>query len=469
MKRYIYLTLFLLIAVETLFAVEPTGTLPVMYVTTAGGAEITSKEDYLDGNYYMVANGYEQLSDIGSADKPLPLQIRGRGNYTWTNFDKKPFRLKLNKKADLMGTGASKHYCLLPHCDDYYAYLRNTVGFELSRRIGLAWTPGQVPVELVLNGDYRGLYFLTEQIKVATNRVNMTEQNDLETDPSLITGGWLMEIDNYWEDGQLHVVDATGTKLLINIAPKSPEVLSTEQYNYMYSRLYRIDSLIKVNDKADVKWEQYIDIDTLACFYIINELMDNIEAFHGSCWIHKERGDDTKLLFGPVWDFGNAFSREVDQQDVIYRLDGEWKGKYSATWIKDIVRFPRFVDCVKRHWNAFFNDGQTDIDSFTATFHSTIATAAAADSERWPALAPDFAARDEFLRRYHSKVAFLDKRWNYNSTIDDIDSDDANAPYIVTDAMGRIVYSGTTLPADLPRRQLLIIRHGNTVSKRIYR
>ena len=80
MKRYIYLTLFMLITVETLFAVEPTGTLPVMYVTTAGGVEVTSKEDYLDGNYYMVANGYEQLSDIGSADKPLPLQIRGRAD-----------------------------------------------------------------------------------------------------------------------------------------------------------------------------------------------------------------------------------------------------------------------------------------------------------------------------------------------------------------------------------------------------
>ncbi|MBO7367791.1 MAG: hypothetical protein J6U24_04260, partial [Paludibacteraceae bacterium] len=68
------------------------GTLPVMYIFTENNAEITSKEVYLNASYYLDANGVEGYESIGSADNMLVTKIKGRGNYTWTGFDKKPYR-----------------------------------------------------------------------------------------------------------------------------------------------------------------------------------------------------------------------------------------------------------------------------------------------------------------------------------------------------------------------------------------
>ena len=86
---------------------------------------------------------------------------------------------------------------LLAEREGRTSYYKDAGGFELSRRIGLAWTPKIQPVELILNGEYHGMYFLTEKINVDKNRVAITEQADGETDPEKITGGWLVEIDNF--------------------------------------------------------------------------------------------------------------------------------------------------------------------------------------------------------------------------------------------------------------------------------
>lgn len=137
------------------------GTLPVLFINTDGGVSITSKENYVNAKYYLDPMGSENMQAIGSAQAPLDMQIRGRGNYTWVGFDKKPYRIKLADKQPLAGLNKSKHFALLAHADDNYGFMRNIVGFQLSRMIGMPWTPADTPVEVVLNGDYIGLYFLT--------------------------------------------------------------------------------------------------------------------------------------------------------------------------------------------------------------------------------------------------------------------------------------------------------------------
>lgn len=141
----------------------PSGTVPTIYINTANNASVTSKEVYLDATYYLEGNGFEGVESLGSEAQPLPLTIKGRGNYTWTGFDKKPYKLKLDKKTAIMGMGKNKHFALLAHADDDLAFMRNVAGLELSRRMNLAFTPADAPVEVVLNGEYLGLYFLRKQ------------------------------------------------------------------------------------------------------------------------------------------------------------------------------------------------------------------------------------------------------------------------------------------------------------------
>lgn len=104
-------------------------TLPVMFIQTEDNKPILTKTEYINATYYIDPMGIEGIDPIGSVLNPLPLQIRGRGNFTWGYFDKKPYRIKLEKKQALLGMKKSKHFALLAHADNDYAFFRNTVGF----------------------------------------------------------------------------------------------------------------------------------------------------------------------------------------------------------------------------------------------------------------------------------------------------------------------------------------------------
>ena len=404
MKKLSFILAAMLVFAANAFAATFSGSLPVMYINTENSTPITSKDYYLNATYYVDNLGLDGYQSVGSASEPLALKIKGRGNYTFTGFDKKPYRLKLDAKAALLGIKKSKHFALLAHADDDLGFLRNTMGFELSRRMGLDFTPEQRPVEVVLNGDYIGLYFLTETIRVDSDRVKITEQADNETDPNNITGGWLVEIDNYDEDAQVSITEGNGEK--IRLTYKSPEALSSEQSNYLINLANAVNTAIYANDKSSTDWENYIDLDSLAAFYVVQEVMDNAESFHGSCYFHKDRGADTKIIFGPVWDFGNSFHRGTDR--FIYQ-----DPPFGQTWIGEIAKFPRFQSKVKEVWKKFITYNYSSLDQFASDFASQISSAAKADYNRWPNYGNQNMTdrKNSFLNMLHAKVNWLVNQW----------------------------------------------------------
>lgn len=398
------------------------GTLPVMFINTEDSMPITSKDEYIYAYYYIDNMGIEGIDNVGAADAPNLMQIRGRGNYTWEYYDKKPYRIKLDKKTALLGMKRNKHWALIANADDYLGFLRHAVGYELSRQLGLAWTPSQRPVEVVLNGDYIGLYMLTETVRVEPNRVNVTEQADYETDSLKITGGWLVEIDNYYEEEQIQTVESNGQA--INLTYKSPEHLNYPQREYLLDLINIVDSAIYVTDKTDNSWETYIDPDTLACFYIVQELLDDTESFHGSCFWHKEKGESSKILFGPVWDFGNAFCRGITDK-FIYE-----EPMTTQTWIGEIAKFPHFQQIVKKHWRRYVSLHYKEMtDSFIDSFINKIYQAAIFDALRWPDYgnAELYYDRDLFKSYFQSKYNWLNEQWS-------VANGDVNCDGIVTAA-----------------------------------
>lgn len=391
------------------------GTLPIMFINSE--ASITTKEYYVNATCYIDALGQEGYESLGTADSPFPLEIKGHGNHTWRSFDKKPYRLKFNDKVKPLGMNKNRHFTLLPHVDDDMVYLRNTVGFELSRLIGMSYTPAQEPVEVVLNGDYVGLYMLTEKIRVGKNRVEITEQADLATDSEEITGGWLMEIDNYEYDDQIYVPDPMNDQNSVNMTIHSPEVLSREQRSYITDFIEKTDAAIHSNNKTSKVWEKYIDMDTLARYYIVREILDDAESFRGSCFIHKERktGDEeTKLIFGPVWDFGNVFHRGFNKfiwQDP----------PYGSVWIKYIYRFTRFKECVKNIWQPFLGTQYPKLDQVIDDFIERIRYAIESDIDRWPEYYNGPTDNRKLLMKQclAAKVAFLTSEWGEGIYIED--------------------------------------------------
>lgn len=389
------------------------GTLPVMYINTEGYQDIVSKEEYLQANWWLDSMGIDSVESIGSADNPLTMLIKGRGNYTWNNYAKKSFRIKLDEKKPLLGMSSNRHFCLMGHPDDYLARLKNTMGFELSRRIGLAYTPAQEPVEVVLNGQYIGLYFLTEKIRVGKNRVNIEEQQDLETDPAKITGGWLLEITNNPDESTLWISEDSEKDTWLGFTPESPENLSQQQKDYIWRLINKTNKAIYNVDKSSTEWEKYIDIDTLAMFYIVGEIMDDLEYFAGSCYMYKHRGDSTKLIFGPVWDFGNAFQRWAIYGDTEFnKYIYQQPTVFASHWIEEILKFPHFRKVVRDHWRDFYGSGFNglDIDQYIDDFVAMIKPGFDAEMVRWPQYDISYQ-RTDFWIFVHRKINWLNSQW----------------------------------------------------------
>ena len=398
-------------------AISYSGTLPVLHIETEGRKEITSKEDYLNGTYYLDPMGASDVEAIGSKETPLPLEIKGRGNYTWRDFDKKPYRLKLADKQPLMGLAKNKHFALLAHADDSKGFMRNTIGFYFSEQIGMAWTPKARPVELVLNGDYKGLYFLTELIRVDKDRVNIVEQEDNETDPEKITGGWLVEIDNY-NEAPYNIEIREGNSHTMWFTYKSPELLSSAQEQFLRAEMERIDRLVYGDKNSDELW-QYLDMDALAKFYIVQEITDNYESFHGSCYLYRDMGDGEKWHFGPVWDFGSAFRREKEQ----YLYQGD---VWHNHWIPEICKFPKFMDRVKEIWQWLHYYKYDSAYDYAEEFANHIAEAAKSDADRWKGKYD--ANRDMMyrLQRIHRRLRiteeWLVKQWGEGTAVENVET-----------------------------------------------
>lgn len=388
------------------------GTLPILYINNKDTAAIDSKEVYRTAEWWLDAIGLPGVESIGSKDKPLGMLIKGRGNATWTDVEKKSYRLKFDEKHKVLGMPSSRHWVLMAQAQYWMGQMNDALAFEIGRRMGMSWNPHMEPVEVMLDDEYLGLYFITEKIRVAKHRVNVIEQEDYETDPYKITGGWLLEFDNYSDSNTISLTEGDGKPL--RLTPHSPELLSIEQLDYITKFFIEADSAIYLEDKQSRLWEEYIDIDSLAIYYIVQEVIDNPEAFSGSCFMHKQRGSGTKLVFGPFWDCGSSFVRyngTYQFNDFIYENMPEY---CQSRWIHEIVKFPRFQERVRYHWKRFYEKVYPTIESYMDRFAARIETAGNYDYQRWPQYAGDnIPGRvNTFLKpSFHKKVAWLNEQW----------------------------------------------------------
>lgn len=394
MKRLCFAFLAAVLCGIALHAAAPSGKLPVMVIETKNHQAIDSKENYVSATYYIDSKGVGGVESIGSAQEPLPLKIKGRGNYTWAAFNKKPYRLKLDTKAALLGMESSKHFALLAHADDNRAFMRNLTGFEVSRMAGLPWTPADQPCEVILNGDYIGLYFLTETIRMDKKRVNLSNPDDavedwLAANPGKTvadypftdedyTGPWLVEIDNTIDECQVEVPSRQQEGATLYVTHKSPEDYVTDAHrNWLIKEIDEIDRLIYADDNAKGAWLDKIDLTDAARFFVVNQIMNNYESYHGSCYLSKDKGASEKWHFGPVWDFGSAFQESRDQSKWI------WDSHYVQHWIENMWNCEAFRNEVKRIFTEMDKEGFKRLYDYQNAYAARIAEAAKCDAERW--------------------------------------------------------------------------------------
>lgn len=269
-----------------------------------------------------------------------------------------------------MGMPKNKHWALLKPSENTVA------GFQLGKLMGMAWTPSFRPVEVVLNGDYIGLYFLAETIRIDENRVNIYEQPDQETNTDLVKGGWLVEVDNYRDKCQITIPE--GGKWNLTLRYHSPEDLSSIQQQWLISEFESINSAIYSSDKTSVEWERYLDVESMARYFIVQEVMDNPDGFHGSFYLHKDLSESSKWIAGPIWDLV-CYNRE--KTDYTFKMKVHYG--FTPHWIGEIIQYDSFCQAVAKVWQEVYPDRLSEIYDYIDATVLPLGSAWINDCTRW--------------------------------------------------------------------------------------
>lgn len=291
--------------------------LPRLVISTENGIDITSKEEYVKASLQVFENDSVK-------SETYDLQIRGRGNTTWRDYPKKPYLIKFDKKTSLFGMPKSKKWVLLANYRDR-TLMRNALALKVASETDMEWASKGFFVELILNGDFLGNYYLCEKVENKKERLNVG------------TDGFLLEFDSYFDEK--YKFKSPIKNLPVNI--KSPETPSAEALTYIRNYIDTVESIL-YQERKDLSEEDYLDFESFADFLIVYEIAQSSEPTNPkSAYMYKRSGEALKA--GPVWDFDyNTFTPHK-------------KGLLCAKslWYDQLMKNKSFVTVLKGKWNKY--------------------------------------------------------------------------------------------------------------------
>lgn len=421
--------------------------LPVVRINT-GGKSVTRRDTWVEGATMRI-----DLPD-GTVAYQGSLSLKGRGNGTWTETEKKPYALKLDEKAKILGMHKQKRWCLLANYKDR-TLLRNDISLWIARQTEMPYTVSGRFVELVWNGKNMGNYYLCEQIRIDNNRVNIAEPN-LE-DPE--NGGMLILIDDFldysssdrWDKSPMLGFRSTGSNRRYDLpyVLKDPEEdadgkllnSSSKPFKYIQDYVNNMEDAIyalKTNpDNSKVK--QYLDYESAVDYVLIQELTMNHDSYntwpkHGphSAYLYKDAGG--KLCYGPVWDFDyhtytlyGDFSQTSQQwnsnenprlrQWELLKMDNKGGNKY---YFADLAKYDsEFRSLLVERWNKYKNTWKNEFPKYVDMMADSIRLSESYNNTLWKKneSLTNYKQNGDYTRTFQQavdaiKTAFQ-KRWDW--------------------------------------------------------
>lgn len=346
---------------------------PKLYIGAAFD-KINSKTDWVTTTATFVNGDGTVLYEDGEAS------IRGRGNTTWT-FPKKPYYLKLNKekkKVNMFDTKAkSRKYILLANWMDR-TNLRNAVAFEAARQSNKLWTPKGEFVDLYLNGEHKGLYYLVEKIEVESGRLSadylftmdMSDQSE-----------WHFKVNYGYRPNSQYTYGGTVSQTQIPVEVKYPEAEDDETFEAFKARITPLAKPLIENFAQQVSAKNsaaVADLDSFCDWFLVHSLCVNLEPNHPkSCYMYY-KGE--KMYAGPVWDFDwgtfvlGKTSGLLIENSLFYGKPEKYSGLFQD---------PAFVAKLKDRW-AFLKPKFSTLGSFIDSQAAWIAASEAINFGMWP-------------------------------------------------------------------------------------
>ena len=301
-------------------------------------------------------------------DGPIGIKLRGNSSLS---FNQKKYTIELRDDqgkeldAGLLGMPAHSDWVLLAPYNDVSA-VRDPLAFQLWRDMG-HWAPRTRMVEVTVDGDYRGIYILSEAIKRGKDRVDIAKMKKGDVTGRDVTGGYLLRIDTYNDDDATFTSKVPGIGMGIMtsevvwscIYPKKKK-LQPEQLTYIQNYVDTVEQVIQSEGFANPKtgYARYIDVPSFVDYFIHTELSLNADGYKRSAYFYKERqnadGTGGKLVAGPVWDYnlayGNCNFANANNLEA-WCFEGASNSPTPALWQR-LLQDPAFRKAVKQRYKA---------------------------------------------------------------------------------------------------------------------
>lgn len=333
--------------------------LPRLDIATTGNAPINSKDIYVPAAISI--DGLDAFGDYKGGG-----QIRGRGNSTW-NLPKKPYKFKLDEKAGLLGMASEKDWILLANYLDG-THLLNAVAMKAGQLMNLPFTNHIEPVELYLNGQYQGLYMLTEQIEVKKNRVNIGDN------------GILLQLEQYYDEPWKF--RSAGYRLPVMVM--HPELTDAAELAPIKTQFEEMEALVARADFPNNNVLDYIDAESVANYFLVNMLCDNRELNHPkSTFLYKTKTG--KWTMGPIWDFDWAYAYEKTQRHFsTFDQSMLWSPPSDGTrFFSRLMAAPAVKTAMKQKWADFKAQKLPELLTYVDQYALLIEDARARDYQKW--------------------------------------------------------------------------------------
>ena len=356
--------------------------LPIIIIETNGDTIVD--EPKISAFMGIINNGPDNRNNITDpyTDYSGIIGIEARGNSTQYLFPKTPYAFETrdslgeNLNVSLLGMPEENDWILLASYIDR-TFIRDPLAHYLSSLMG-GWSSRSRFCELVINGEYRGIYILIEKIKRDDNRLDIKKLEEDDTTSTKITGGYIYEVtgfdNDFGENRKLHYPD------LDDITEQQLEYIKGYDDDFRYAMVYA------VYEHAVYGFSNWIDVDSFIDEMIIQEFMKNSDAYGWSSYFHKNRGE--KLKAGPVWDFDQSSgnSSHLDGGNITGWIVGQsdsqpefWSGLFNNK---------RFKDEMIIRWNELREDKFKDenIIAFIDSCADYLEEAQERNFELWPTL-----------------------------------------------------------------------------------
>ena len=368
--------------------------LPTVVINTEGSQEIVSKEEELSSTVYIISEeGTNLLATTETG-------VRGRGNASWDQFPKKPYRLKFKSKQSPLGAPASaKKWTLISNYSDK-SLMRNILAFEASRRIGQAYTPYCHPVDVIVNGEYRGCYQLCDQVEAAEGRVPAKD-------------GYLIEIDAYaWKE-----VSAFWSWRGTPVTIKHPDEddITDSQRQHIESFFNQMETAALGEDFTDPEkgYRKYLDLESFLRNLLVGDFCGNTDLLW-SVYMYKD-ATDGKLYTGPTWDHDLSFDNDYRSYPVNANNDFIFLFVPSpaSDAVRDITRRivkedPEAKNLLAQYWNQALEEGDLKtLPEYLDQTYVLLQESQELNFKRWDILDSQVHMNFQALGTYESEVNFL--------------------------------------------------------------